>query len=53
SNLEFDASLRKRDFRWGLRDLGDVRLLATANDLHLDRIVEMPANNLCVVFRHG
>ena len=48
-NLEFDASLRERDPAWGIRVLEDVA--AAAEGFALDRVMEMPANNLTVVFR--
>jgi SAM-dependent methyltransferase len=51
SNEAFDQSLRSRDPRWGLRDLEAVEAEAAANGLGLARVVEMPANNLTVVFR--
>lgn len=51
SNAAFDESLRARDPRWGVRDLEDVVACAAANGLALDRVVEMPANNLSVVYR--
>ncbi|QJE72079.1 DUF938 domain-containing protein [Aerophototrophica crusticola] len=51
SNEEFDAALRAQDPRWGVRDLEVVGDLAAASGFVLDRVVEMPANNLTVVFR--
>ncbi|AOJ05833.1 SAM-dependent methyltransferase [Burkholderia mayonis] len=51
SNAQFDAQLRSRDPAWGVRDLETVAELGRAADLALDEIVEMPANNLSVVFR--
>ena len=51
SNLAFDLSLKARDPDWGLRDLEDVVAEAETNNLRLDRVVPMPANNLSVVFR--
>ena len=51
SNEEFDASLRGRDPSWGIRDLEDVVAFAAEHGMHLDETVEMPANNLSVVFR--
>lgn len=51
SNAEFDASLRARDPRWGVRDLEDVERAATAEGLALEEVVAMPANNFSVVFR--
>ncbi len=51
SNAAFDESLKARDPRWGLRLLEDVVECAAANGLDLARVVEMPANNLTVIFR--
>ena len=53
SNAAFDADLRMRDARWGVRDLDDVARVAATAGLGLEEIVEMPANNLVVVFRRG
>jgi cyclopropane fatty-acyl-phospholipid synthase-like methyltransferase len=50
SNEAFDASLRARDPNWGVRDVGDVESAASAQGLTLREIVEMPANNLSLVF---
>ena len=49
SNDAFDRSLRAQDPSWGLRDLDDV--VSVAEGFCLDRLIEMPANNLSVVFR--
>ncbi len=51
SNERFDASLRAHDPRWGVRDLDDVTAVAERAGFVRADIVEMPANNLCVVFR--
>ena len=51
SNAAFDTDLRHRDPRWGLRDLAEVTACAAMHGLRLDRVVDMPANNLSVVFR--
>jgi cyclopropane fatty-acyl-phospholipid synthase-like methyltransferase len=50
SNLAFDESLKARDPTWGLRNLATVAALASAQDLRLAERIEMPANNLVVVF---
>jgi SAM-dependent methyltransferase len=50
SNLDFDASLRRRNPDWGLRDLDDVTRLAAGHGLTRRQVVPMPANNLTVVF---
>ena len=49
-NEEFDASLKQRDPRWGLRWLEDVAAMARDAGFSGPEIVEMPANNLCVAF---
>ena len=48
---KFDASLKQRDPRWGIRDLEQVVALAQQNGLEWVQTQEMPANNLIVVFR--
>lgn len=53
SNAAFDESLKVRDPRWGLRLLEDVAACAAQQGLRLSRVVGMPANNLCVMFRKG
>ncbi len=52
-NLAFDADLRARDPRWGLRRLADVVHEARAVGLRLTRRINMPANNRLLVFRLG
>lgn len=51
SNATFDADLKKRDPRWGIRDLTDVSTAARQWGFAAERVEEMPANNLTVVFR--
>jgi hypothetical protein len=51
SNEAFDAMLRDRDPNWGIRNLEAVVAIAQAHSLTLESIIEMPANNLSVVFR--
>lgn len=53
SNLEFDASLRSRDSQWGLRNLADIDDLASAGGFVRTARHEMPANNLCIVYRRN
>ncbi|THD51327.1 DUF938 domain-containing protein [Phenylobacterium sp.] len=50
SNQAFDESLKARDPAWGLRDLADIKGLATANGLAFSERLAMPANNLIVAF---
>lgn len=49
SNENFDASLRERDARFGVRDLEAVLALAGDNGLHLVERLAMPANNQTLV----
>ena len=52
SNEAFDPSLKMRNPDWGVRDLEhDIAPLAQKYALSLETIVEMPANNLSVIFR--
>ncbi|MGI9381914.1 MAG: DUF938 domain-containing protein [Methyloligellaceae bacterium] len=51
SNVAFDASLRREDPSWGVRDVDEVADAAAAEGLALDEVVAMPANNLVLVLR--
>jgi len=51
SNEIFDRSLKARNPDWGVRAMEDVQAEAEANGLVLERLVEMPANNLALLFR--
>jgi hypothetical protein len=53
SNEAFDATLRARDSRWGIRDLGDVRAVGAARGFDFQELVPMPANNFVVIFVRG
>ena len=50
SNAAFDADLKRRDPRWGVRDVDDLVDAAAPHGLELLELVEMPANNLSLVF---
>jgi hypothetical protein len=50
SNAVFDTSLKEGNPEWGVRDVEAVGRLAEAVGLALVDIVEMPANNLVLVF---
>jgi len=51
SNESFDASLQARNPEWGLRRLADVETAAAEHGLVLEEVIDMPANNISVVFR--
>lgn len=53
SNREFDASLRARDARSGIRDIEAVEALAQASGLQKIDDVAMPANNRMLVWQFG
>ena len=50
SNLNFDQSLKLQDPSWGIRHLDDVNKIAFKNGFTQDKIIEMPANNLSVIY---
>jgi len=50
-NTAFDESLRARDPDWGLRWVHDVEAAARMEGFKLARAVDMPANNLSLIFR--
>jgi hypothetical protein len=53
SNAAFDASLRRENPQWGVRDVQEIEVAAVACGLRLGEVVEMPANNLTVVFERA
>ena len=50
SNARFDAWLKARDPRMGVRDIDDLVAIADAAGMDLVDSVEMPANNLILVW---
>ncbi len=51
SNMDFDLSLKGRNPAWGLRCVDDVSALGRLQGLTLQTRLEMPANNLTLVYR--
>ena len=51
SDAQFDLDLRTLNPEWGLRDLEAVSDVATGSGFILAETVQMPANNLSLVFR--
>jgi hypothetical protein len=50
SNAVFDTSLREQDADWGVRDIVDLEKLAAGVGLALVETVQLPANNMILVF---
>jgi SAM-dependent methyltransferase len=50
SNAVFDSSLREGNPEWGVRDITDLEKLASSAGLTLRETVDMPANNMILVF---
>jgi hypothetical protein len=50
SNAAFDASLRAANPEWGVREIEAIEELAGDAGLKLSEIVEMPANNMILIF---
>jgi cyclopropane fatty-acyl-phospholipid synthase-like methyltransferase len=53
SNAVFDASLRERDARWGVRDVDELARVARDSGFALEEPLAMPANNHVLVARRG
>jgi hypothetical protein len=53
SNAAFDRSLRSQNSKWGVRDTSDLAALAKRSSLQLAAIMQMPANNLTLVFERS
>ncbi len=50
SNLNFDQSLKLQNPLWGIRHLEAVNELALENGFKQHNVIEMPANNLSVIY---
>lgn len=51
SNLDFDTSLKRRSPMWGVRNLEAVKHIFADGGLELASAIEMPRNNLFLVFK--
>ena len=50
SNAAFDASLKAHNPSWGVRDIADLERVGEPFGLSLRETIEMPANNMSLVF---
>jgi Protein of unknown function (DUF938) len=50
SNAAFDEGLRRDNPEWGVRDTDEVAQAAQRSGLRLAEVVQMPANNLILIF---
>ncbi len=53
SNADFDQSLQSKNPLWGVRDRDEVAGEAAKYGLALEQALEMPSNNLSLIFRKG
>jgi cyclopropane fatty-acyl-phospholipid synthase-like methyltransferase len=53
SNAAFDASLKASNPSWGLRDIAELERVGESSGLSLHETIEMPANNMSLVFSNG
>lgn len=51
SNLDFDASLKARDPRWGLRNAEALDALASTHGMARSARYALPANNIMLIYR--
>ncbi len=53
SNEKFEQWLKSHNPDWGVRDMEEIVEIAASNGLNHQQTIEMPANNLVVVFRQS
>ena len=51
SNLNFDLLLKSRNPLWGVRHLHRVNEIALKNNFKLHKTIDMPSNNLSVIYK--
>jgi len=51
SNIKFNEYLIGNNPEWGLRDIKDLKIVASQNQFHLVAIEEMPSNNKCLIWK--
>ena len=51
SNVAFDQSLKSRNKEWGVRDVAELKIIASKNNIKLIKIHDMPANNKTLIWQ--
>ncbi|XP_053663426.1 methyltransferase-like 26 [Anopheles marshallii] len=51
SNVRFDASLRRENPEWGIRDTSELCKMAIEKGITLQEVIDMPANNKCLIWK--
>ncbi len=49
-NLDFERSLKSRNLQWGIRDVADMDALAAQTGFGRHGLIEMPANNISLIY---
>ncbi|MEM8917817.1 MAG: DUF938 domain-containing protein [Pseudomonadota bacterium] len=50
-NLAFERSLKSRNLQWGIRDVADMNALAAKTGFRRESLIDMPANNISLIYR--
>ena len=50
SNVNFDKYLRSTNSAWGVRDVSLLKNLASENEMILEKMIDVPSNNKCLIF---
>lgn len=50
SNVNFNRGLKAQNPEWGVRDIQDLKKIATEYHIELMKVHDMPANNKCLVW---
>ena len=53
SNLDFDASLKRRNAAWGVRELDFVKHIFAKNGFNISKLRDMPKNNFLLGLSRG
>jgi len=52
-NLDFERSLKSRNLQWGIRDVADIDALAAQSGFKRQNLIEMPANNISLIYHRS